>query len=111
MDTKMIIDIISIVLYVIIGGIALYYKSNTKLNKRVNDLIDRAELLYADSTNAGGQKFSWVVDKLYGLIPAPVRLIIPKAIVETIVQNTFDSMENYAKKQLDKASSKITEIK
>lgn len=94
--------IIRIVLYVVLGGIALYFNYNTKLNQNVTGYIKDAEEFYKDSTKAGGEKFDWVCDQLYRLIPAPFRLVFTEEMIDEIVQKAFDAIENYAKTQLDK---------
>lgn len=98
--------IIRIALYVLIGGVALYFKYNEKLNKRVAGFIDEAEEIYKDVVKAGGKKHAYVVDALYSLIPAPLRLIFTKEMISGIVDRAFAEIENYAKKQLDKVLNK-----
>lgn len=109
MDATMIWEIVKIVIYVVLGGLAIYFKTTTKLNQKVNDLIAKAEFLFGDVTKAGGTKFKYVVDKLYEFLPAPLRLIIPRSLIETIVQNTFNAMEKYAKDCLDRIGKKYTD--
>lgn len=111
MDTNTIIEFVKIVLYILLGGLALYFRTTTKLNQTVNEIITDAESMYADTVKSGGKKFVWCVDTLYSLLPKPLRLIIPRNIVEMIVQNTFNSMEDYAKTQLDKAVDKALDKK
>lgn len=94
--------IIQIVLYVLIGGAALYFKYNETLNKKVNAFIDEAEEVYKDVVHAGGKKHAYVVDALYKLVPAPLRPIFTKEMIGGIVDRAFAEIENYAKKQLDK---------
>ena len=90
---------------IIMGGSIAYYKSNAKLKGVVAELIAEAEQAF-DSTKSGGKRFAWVVNKLYELIPAPLKAIINKQMIEQIVQGTFDSMAAFAKTQLDKAVDK-----
>ena len=97
-----ILAIVRIVLYLVIGAAALYFQYNTKLNKKATEYINRAEELYKDSTKSGGTKFNWVVDKLYDLLPAPMRLVFTRETIAILVQRTFDEIQSYAVKQLDK---------
>ena len=99
------ITIIETVALIVMGGIIAYYKSTAKLKGVVAELIAEAEQAF-DSTKSGGKRFAWVVNKLYELIPAPLKAIINKQMIEQIVQGTFDSMAAYAKTQLDRAVDK-----
>ena len=101
-----ILAIIRIALYLVIGAAALYFQYNTKLNKKATEYINKAEELYKDSTKAGGTKFNWVVDKLYDILPAPMRLVFTKETIAVLVQRTFDEIQSYAVKQLDKKLTK-----
>lgn len=108
MNWELILKILITVGLVILGGLSLYWKQNTKLQKQAGELIGEAENTFRDTAKAGGQKFEWVVDTLYNLLPAPVRILFPRSVISTIVQNTFDAIERYAKTQLDKIADKVT---
>jgi DNA-binding CsgD family transcriptional regulator len=86
--------------------LSAYFRVHDQLRRRSIKYIAEAEELYKDSTKAGGQKFSWVVDNLYELIPPPLKVIITKKCMEKIVQSSFDAIEDYAKMQLDMAVEK-----
>lgn len=101
-----ILTIIRIALYLVIGAAALYFQYNTKLNKKATEYINKAEELYKDSTKAGGTKFNWVVDKLYDILPVPMKLVFTKETIAVLVQRTFDEIQSYAVKQLDKKLTK-----
>lgn len=100
-------EIIEVVIFVLLGGVSLYFKYNAKLNTKVNGLIDEAEATYKDVKNAGGEKNNYVIDKLYGFIPAPFKLLVSREMVATIVNNTFSAMESYAIKQADKVVNSL----
>ena len=100
---KIIIDIVIPILMIILGALSACFMAHNKLIGRSIKYIIEAEELYKDSTKAGEQKLSWVVEALYNLIPAPLRIIVTKKCIEKIVQSSFDSIENYAKMQLDMA--------
>lgn len=102
MHLEMIIEILRLLALLVLGLAALYFKTCTDLRAKTAALITEAEETYRDSAKAGGQKFAWVVDNLYALLPAPLRLIIPRAMVERMVQSTFDAVAAYAKTQLDR---------
>ena len=48
-----------------------------------------------------------VVDKLYSLVPEGLNKIVTRAMIEEIVQSTFNEIEEYARTTLDKAVDKI----
>lgn len=107
MDTQVIVNGALLALTVAAGGLSLYFSGKSKLLATVAQLIAQAEELYRDSTKAGGRKFQWVVGRLHGLLPAPLRLVLSKQIIGAIVQNVFDAVERYAKQQLDKVTDRI----
>lgn len=100
-----ILEIAKWIVIAILGGLALYAKTNQKLAElaaKAVIFIKEAELAYKDSTKSGGAKFEFVVNKLYTFVPAVLKPIITKDILEDITQRTFDQVEAYAKEQLDK---------
>jgi len=96
------VHILLIVGMAILGFLATYLKTKTTFLAKVVELIDKAEYIFADSTKSGGVKFEWVVDRIMDVIPKPLQFILTRTIVSDLVQNTFDTIEAYAKKQLDK---------
>lgn len=86
----------------LLGGCALYFNYNGKLREKAASLIVQAEETYKDVTKAGGLKFSWVVDSLYAMVPLFLRPLITRAFIEILVQSVFDSVQEYAKLQLDR---------
>lgn len=93
-------------LTIILGALSAYLRAQGKLKEGSFKYIVEAEEIYKDFTKSGGEKFSWVVDTLYDLIPAPLKIIITKKCIEKIVQNSFDGIEKYATMQLDIAFEK-----
>ena len=77
-----------------------YYRAGSRLRGAVGGLIAEAERAYGEGS--GGAKFRWVCDALYGVLPAPLRAVITRPMIERLVQNTFDAMAAYAKMQLDR---------
>lgn len=90
-------------LTIILGALSAYLRAQGKLKESSFKYIVEAEEIYKDFTKSGGEKFSWVVDTLYELIPAPLKIMISKKCIEKIVQNSFDGIEKYATMQLDMA--------
>lgn len=106
---------VEIVLYIILGAIIVYFRNSAAAKAKVAEieswtgiikgsvasLISRAEKEF-NGAKRGGEKFEWVVNKLYGLLPIPIQAVITRDIIADIVQGTFDSMAAYAAKQADK---------
>lgn len=86
----------------LLGGCALYFHYNGRLKEYASSLILQAEQEYKDVTKAGGQKFNWVVDALYEVVPLVLRPLITRTFIEALVQSIFDSIQGYAKLQLDR---------
>lgn len=106
MNLESLIQLILPILTILLGALSAYLRTNERLRSSSIKYITEAEEMYKDVSNAGGQKFSWVVDTLYNIVPSPLRVIVTKKCIEKIVQSTFDSIEEYAKTQLDKAIDK-----
>jgi hypothetical protein len=100
MEFQEVLQIIGSVLVVILGYLSLYMKKRGDLVSMVTTAIAYAEDKYK-ATGAGGEKFEWVVDKLYSGIPAYLRPMISRKDVEKLVQSTFDEIEKYADMQLN----------
>lgn len=103
MNLDTIMQIVVPLLTLIFGVLSAYFRAHERLRNGSIKYIIEAEELYKDSTKAGVEKFSWVVETLYRLIPAPIKIIITKNCIGKIVQGTFDAIEEYAKLQLDMA--------
>ncbi len=103
MDLDLIIRFVVPVIMIILGAASAYYHENEKIRNSSIKYIAQAEDMYKDTVKSGGQKFQWVVDTIYNIIPAPFKIVLTKKVIEKIVQSTFDSIEEYAKLQLEKA--------
>ena len=104
------INIYSIVmtaLMVIFGFLCSYIKTKTNLISKAGDFINKAEEDYKDVSKAGMQKHETVVEWLYSLVPAPMKIFITRQMIAEITQTAFDRMAEYATKQLDKVVDKI----
>lgn len=108
MNWELILQILITAGLILLGGLSLYWKQNAKLRQQAGQLIGEAEKAFQETAKAGGQKFEWVVNALYGILPAPLRIFFPRSIVSLIVQNAFDAIEQYAKTQLDRLLSEQT---
>ena len=105
MEMTVIVNVIEIVLYIILGGIAIWFKTNAKINKAVNGLIDKAEDEFT-GFKQGNEKFQAVTDWIYEIIPSSLKAFFPKKFIEELIQNAFEQSASYAKKQLDKVVDK-----
>lgn len=76
-----------------------YLHIRKKIEAEIMGAINDAE----DTGMSGAEKFNEAVDTIYSLIPAAVRPFITKDLVGVLVQSAFDKMEEYARKQLEKA--------
>ncbi len=106
MDIESLLRILMPILTIAFGALSAYLRTNEIIRNSSIKYITEAEEMYKDVTKAGGQKFAWVVDTLYNLVPQPLRVLVTRKCIEKIVQSTFDGIEEYAKTQLDKAIEK-----
>lgn len=103
------IQILRSVLYVLtaaFGGLALWYRQNVAIRSKVAGLIAEAENRYSILSKSGAIKFEWVASRIYQMVPAALRLLIPRSLINTVIQATFDAMENYAGQQLERLAEK-----
>ncbi len=91
MEAALLIEIVKVIGYLVLGGIALYLNTKGNLKGKAAAFITEAEEAYKDATNAGGVKFEYVVDKLYALVPAALKIFITRKMLAQIVQGTFDA--------------------
>jgi H+/gluconate symporter-like permease len=108
-DFSDIVQIVVPIITIIFGALSAYFNENEKLKEEAEKYIAEAEEIYKDTFKAGGQKFSWVVESLYKIVPVPLRIVISKKCIEMIVQSTFDNIESYAATQIDKAVNNMEE--
>lgn len=108
MELTVIFGIVQVVLYILLGGLALWFKTNGKLNKMVDSLIDKAEEEFT-GFKQGNERFQAVVGWLYDLIPTVLKPFFPQNFIEALVQNAFDQITSFAKKQLNKAVDEVTD--
>ncbi len=108
MEITLILQILQVILYIALGGFAIWFRTNGKLNKAVNSLIDKAEEEFT-GFKQGNEKFKAVVGWLYDLIPTALKPLFPQKFIEALVQNAFDQIASFTKKQLDKAVDNVIE--
>ncbi|MFA5625535.1 MAG: hypothetical protein WC966_10860 [Bradymonadales bacterium] len=95
-------DVISnIVLSVLaLGGTFLSYYQYVKVTvaNALPQVIDDAEL----PNKKGAEKFAEAVEQAMALVPAILRPLITRTVVEKAVQRAFDKIDAYGKKQAKK---------
>ena len=109
MEQQMLMNIAGTALLIIIGFSASYLKTRGDILSMVTTLIKEAETMYSDTVNPGGQRFTWVCEKLYGGIPAVLKPFISYQEIERLVQATFDEIEAYANLQLNSFVDKFAD--
>lgn len=107
------VDIIEAVKYIailILGAASVYYQSNARLREISSKYIATAQVLYKDKE----QRLDWVVNEIYGIVPAAIRPFLTKVRVKAIMQSVFDGSKAYREawqKSLDQAVEAIPEPK
>ena len=121
MDIQTIINALESLAVVVLGGLAIYFKTSKKAKTKAKEIqetlvvilgnvvafINEAEDQYKSYTNKGSEKFEMVVDKLYSLVPDSIKGIIDREMIADMVQRTFDEVEDYVKMQLDDGMDKV----
>ena len=78
--------------------LSYYFKVKGTIQRESNKAINDAE-----STGvSGAEKFNTAVDQLMACVPTLLKPIISRNFVEVVVQNSFDVIDEYAKKQSKK---------
>ena len=108
MEVTVILGVVQIIIYILLGGLAKWFQTNNKLNEAVNGLIVKAEEEFT-GFKQGNERFQAVVGWLYDLIPTVLKPFFPQKFIEALVQNAFDQIASFAKKQLDKAADEVTD--
>ena len=98
MNWEILLTVLASICTVIALFISYYFYIKRKIESEVPGAINGAE----DTGMSGAEKFEEAVDTIYALIPVAVRPFITRSLVETLVQEVFDKMEEYARKQVDK---------
>ena len=101
-ENGMLYSVITTLLWIVLGFVATYFQTKTNIMQQAKDFIVKAEVMYKDVTKSGSDKMEYCVDNIMKFIPEPFKMIFTRGMVEQIVQNVFDSIDRYAKTQLDK---------
>lgn len=104
MNWSYIISIVLGVLAAVASFVGYYFYIRSKLAKAATGAVNDAE----KEDKTGAEKLQIAVDQVYALVPAILKTIISREIVQGLVQAAFDKIEEYAKKQLEKKADKTT---
>jgi len=102
MTTAQIIDIVLGVVAVLVSFVGYYFYIRAKINKAATDAINDAE----EPDKIGEEKLEAAVEQIYALVPAILKPILNKTFIAQLIQEAFNKIEEYAKKQLAKKVNK-----
>lgn len=71
-------------------------------------LCDEAEKLYGSKT--GKLKFAYVLERVYSVLPAVIKLFIPYSTLEKWIEEALVELKEFWKKQAEIAESKENEV-
>lgn len=102
MDWQLIINIAASVALILGAFLIEYFKTSSVFRGFIAQLISDAEWVFSDVEKAGKKKMAWVIEKLYGYIPAVLRPLFPSGKLEEIVQMVFDKVKDFADLQVER---------
>lgn len=102
MTKAYIIEIVLGVLAVLATLIGYYFYIKAKISKAATDAVNDAEKL----DKIGAEKLEAAVEQVYALVPAILKPMLNKTLMGQLIQEAFDKIEAYAKKQLAKKGNK-----
>ncbi len=103
MTIYQILDILLAILTLIVWGVATYFKDSSRLFSQATTFIQEAEKAYP-AVHSGNMKMRYVVGRLYGLVPPPMRPFIPECLIQSLAQKIFDQVAAYAQAQIEKST-------
>lgn len=106
MSLSDIIVIVSPLINILLIFIGYYFYIKGKAQEAASAAIDHIEPLEKVNGKESKEKLEEAVEQVYVLVPPAARVLIPKSVVRSIVQRAFCNIEEYAKKQAKKYSSK-----
>lgn len=98
MLVSQIINIVLGVLAAVISFISYYFYIKSIITKEAAKAIEGAEI----DGKTGVEKLEIATAQVYALVPVFLKTIISKNFIKLFVQQVFDKIEEYAKKQIDK---------
>jgi len=102
MDWQLIINIAAGVALILGAFLIEYFKTSSVFRGFIAQLIADAEWVFSDIEKAGKAKMDWVIQKLYGYIPAVLKPLFPETKLREIVQMVFDKVKDFADLQVER---------
>lgn len=93
-----IINYILGIIAVIISFVSYYFYIRSQVISAATKAVDDAE----QEDKTGEEKLNQATEQVYSLVPVILKGIITKQFVKHVIQDTFDKIQNYAKKQINK---------
>ncbi|MEG1608741.1 MAG: hypothetical protein RR348_02625 [Clostridia bacterium] len=87
---------------VIISFVSYFFYVKSILEKAATGAIDSAEI----DGKKGVEKLDIATEQVFALVPTFLKIVITRDIVKNMVQDAFDKIEAYAKKQILKKKDK-----
>lgn len=109
MELKDILAILNPLLTIAVFYMVSYLSTRVKLTERVSEAINETEKKYEGAQKASQDKLDYAIDILYGYVPAYLKPLITKALIENILQGMFDETKKFADMQLDRVADKIND--
>lgn len=109
MEMDQIIEIIKWVVIIGLGALSYYLKTYTNVSKKVANLIAEAEEMYKEYTKAGEDKMAWCIAQLNTFIPKPLKIVLTDEVLRLLIQNVFDSIQDYINVKKIELADKINE--
>jgi hypothetical protein len=97
-----IFEIILGIFSVLLVFLSYYISVRQTLQEKVGDAINEAE----KTDLIGEEKMAYAVEQIYQLVPTMFKPILTKPVIEGIVQQLFDKMQDFAKKQKNDKKTK-----
>lgn len=99
MNWELILTIASSILTIVVTIIGYYQHIKKRLEQEALNAINKAE----ETDKIGAEKMQDAIKMVYDMIPAVARPFVSEKLIEAVIQSVFDKVEDYARKQLEKA--------
>lgn len=104
-------ELVLILIALLSSGVSAYMETKQKLSGKVTELIGSAEKAYEGQRRAGAKKQEYVVERLYALVPLPLRPIFTRNLLGALASGVFANIEQYANLQVNKEKGGDTDAK
>jgi hypothetical protein len=98
-----IIEIILGIFTIVLTFISYYYAVKNNLQKAAGDAVNSAERNELE----GKEKMAIAVEQIYDIVPTVLKPLFTREMIEKIVQEVFDKMQAFAKKQAEKGGGRF----